>query len=92
MKKFISILVLTVMACSPVFAAQKGTPEYDQLKVLKTKQREERAQKKANPVPKEKNFWQREAERSGLAGTSAMFTGVIAKAIPLEAPNSRKTN
>ena len=94
MKKCIGILVLAVLVQAPVFAAERGTPEYDQLKAYKVKQRQEREQKKtqesSGQVQKEKNFWQREAERSGLAGTGAMFSQAISNAIPLDKMGSKK--
>jgi hypothetical protein len=39
---------------------------------------------------KVKGFWQREAERSGFAGTGAMISNGISGAIPLAKPNSGK--
>lgn len=67
-----------------VMAAQRGTAEYQQMVELKKKQREEKKVRKADPSPNAKGFWAREAERSGFAGTGAMF----ANAIPL--PKSNK--
>ncbi|OIO37643.1 MAG: hypothetical protein AUJ72_04145 [Candidatus Omnitrophica bacterium CG1_02_46_14] len=68
-------------------AAKPGTPEYQKLKEYKKTERE----KKNTPSTlKEKGFWQKEAERSGFAGTAAMFTNAVSNAIPLDKPNSRK--
>ena len=68
-------------------AAQPGTLEYEKLKAYKKTQRE----KKNNPAAaNEKGFWRKEAERSGFAGTAAMFGNAIAGAVPLDKPNSRK--
>jgi hypothetical protein len=90
MKKLAAILMLVMLADGYAFAAQRGTPEYEQLKVLKQKQREEKKVHKAEPSPKTKGFWQREAERSGFAGTGAMFSNAISNAIPLDKMNSKK--
>jgi len=90
MKKLAAILMLVMLADGYAFAAQRGTPEYDQLKALKQKQREEKKTRKAEPSPKAKGFWQREAERSGLAGTGAMFSNAISSAVPLDKLNSKK--
>lgn len=91
MKKWMAVFVICVMAQAPALAAQRGTPEYEALKAYKTKQREEKKTRKADPSPKAKGFWQREAERSGFAGTGAMLGNAIAGAVPLDKPNSRKT-
>ena len=68
-------------------AAQPGTPEYEKLKAYKKTQRE----KKNSPATaNEKGFWQKEAERSGFAGTAAMVGNAVSGAVPLDKPNSRK--
>ena len=90
MKKLIALLVLAIGVQGSALAAQKGTPEYDQLKAYKQKQREEKSARKANPSPKAKGFWQREAERSGLAGTGAMISNAVSNAIPVDKPNANK--
>ncbi|HXV19264.1 MAG TPA: hypothetical protein VD883_04215 [Candidatus Omnitrophota bacterium] len=92
MKKVVSaaLLLLTVFLVSETAsAAQRGTPEYEALKEYKRQQREKKA---GNPEPKgeAKGFWAKEASRSGLAGTAAMFGGAISSAVPFEKPNSRK--
>ena len=86
-----SVFLLTFLLAEGfgvAFAAERGTPEYERLKEYKKAQRE----KKDQPQPKgeAKGFWQKEAERSGFAGTAAMFGGVVTNAIPLDKPNSRK--
>ena len=80
------LFVLLFQGIYPVFAATPGTPEYEKLKEYKKSQRE----RKANPSPNAKGFWRREAERSGFAGTAAMFGNAVTGVIPLEKPNSRK--
>ncbi len=93
MKKIIVFSLFMALA-APAFAVQRGTPEYDQMKAIKQKQREEKKLKKTSesaPNTKtEKGFWQREAERSGFAGTGAMFNKAISAAIPLDKLNSKK--
>ena len=95
MKKFLIVLLTGLLANTvPAMAAQRGTPEYDQLVEIKKAQRAERekrrTEEKTNPQAKPKNFWQREAERSGFAGTGAMFSNAVFNSIPLERPNTRK--
>ena len=90
MKK-IQIVFLMILFLSNLLgfaaAAQPGTPEYEKLKEYKRAQRE----KKNTPATAgEKGFWQKEAERSGFAGTAAMFGNAVAGVVPLEKPNSRK--
>ena len=90
MKK-ITMVFLTALFLSNFFsfamAAQPGTPEYEKLKEYKKAQRE----KQKNPAASgEKGFWQKEAERSGFAGTAAMFGNAVSGVIPLDKPNSRK--
>ena len=70
MKKF-ATFALMVLCLSDflglAMAAQPGTPEYEKMKEYKKAQRE----KRNNPATVgEKNFWQKEAERSGFAGTA----------------------
>jgi len=67
------------------WAAQRGTEEYKKLAEYKKAQHE----KKASGTM-EKNFWQKEAERSGLAGTVAAVGTLTTSVIPLEKPNSGK--
>lgn len=91
MRKRVAIVLLMMgLTAGTAMAAQRGTQEYEKLKEYKRKQAEERQQKKTDPASKEKGFWQREAERSGLAGTGAMFANAISSALPLDKPNSRK--
>ena len=71
-------------------AAQPGTPEYEKLKEYKKTQRENKKNAPAASATGEKGFWQKEAERSGFAGTAAMFGNAISDAVPLDKPNSRK--
>ena len=69
MRKWMVFLLLVAFA-SPAFAAQRGTPEYEQLKAMKKKEREAKAQKSTSDTSSNAStFWQREAERSGFAGT-----------------------
>ena len=77
---------------APVFAATQGTRESNRLKELKKVQREKKAQAAANPATKEKGFWQKEAERSGFAGTGAMLGNAVSGVMPLEKPNSCKVD
>ena len=87
MNRVISVLVFLVVLFqgSQVMAMDQGTPEYAKMKEYKKAQRE-----KAKTGPAEKNFWQKEAERSGLAGTFAAATNMVSNAVPLDKPNSRK--
>ena len=90
MKKISGALLGILLLCQAFgvgFAAERGTPEYENLKQYKREQRELRD---SPQIPKEKGFWQREAERSGFAGTGAMFGNAIASAIPVEKPSSKK--
>ena len=85
MKKALAVLLLVVfVAPMSAYAAQKGTAEYEALKEYKKKKKAEKDAAKANPTPKEKGFWQREAERSGFAGTGAMVVNGLAAANPLK--------
>lgn len=87
------LLFLTVfLASETVFAAQRGTPEYEQMKEYKRQQREKKANRANEPQGEAKGFWAKEASRSGLAGTAAMFGGAIGAAVPFEKPNARKNN
>ena len=71
-------------------AKEKGA-EYEKLAAYKKAQREKKEQEAQMPQEnKAKGFWQREAERSGFAGTGAMFGNAITGLIPLDKPNSRK--
>jgi len=92
MKKSIVLAVAVLAAAAfvtPVYAAQKGTPEYARLVALKKEQRAEREREKANPSAKAKGFWQKEAERSGLAGTAAMFGNAVDSVIPGEGKKTK---
>lgn len=73
-------------------AAERGSEEYKRLVELKKAQREKKAAAKAEGRAEEPNFWQREASRSGLAGTAAMFGRAVGAAVPLDKPNSRKSD
>ena len=92
MKK-ITMFFLTVLFLFNFFgfaaAAQPGTPEYEKLKEYKKTQREKK-NTPAAPTGGEKGFWQKEAERSGFAGTAAMFGNAVSGVVPLDKPNSRK--
>jgi hypothetical protein len=87
---FLAVLIGSGMSM-PSFAAQRGTPEYQKLVEYKRMKRQEK-EKRAQGVmpPAEKTFWQKEAERSGFAGTGRMFAGALGNAIPLDKPNSGK--
>ncbi len=90
MRKAVRMSVLIVLLAGlsvPVLAAERGTPEYEKMKEYKKAQRENKGSK---PASTEKGFWQKEAERSGFAGTGAMFGNAISSVIPLDKPNSRK--
>lgn len=93
MKKAVGIFFIFLMGMSDVaLAADRGSAEYQRLVEVKRAQREKKAAAKAQGLPAEKNFWQREASRSGLAGTAAMFGNVVSGVVPLDKPNSRKNN
>lgn len=88
MKKYFGFFVLTMLLSQTfVLAAAPGTPEYEKLKEYKKAQREK---KNSSAASSEKGFWQKEAERSGFAGTAAMFGNAVSGAVPLDKPNSRK--
>ena len=87
------VLVILFQGVS-VWAAERGTPEYERLVEYKRQQREKRLERKNNPeLAKQegKSFWQKEAERSGFAGTGAMFGNLVKKAVPFRDPNSSKS-
>ncbi len=93
MKKSVAgvlIFSFAILTAQVSWAAERGTEEYRKMVEYKKAQREKKAAAKAQGLPQEKNFWQREAERSGFAGTAAMFGNAIGSAIPLDKPNSRK--
>jgi len=90
MKKAVAVLLLFLSAQAVVFAATPGTPEYAELSAYKKAQREQKEKEKANPSLKQKGFWAKEAERSGFAGTGAMFAGAVGSVVPLDKPGSRK--
>ena len=71
-------------------AAQPGTPEYEKMKEYKKAQREKKSVATTSTTAGEKGFWQKEAERSGFAGTAAMFGNAVSGVVPLDKPNSRK--
>ena len=75
MKKWIAVFLLIACVQAPAIAAQRGTPEYEQMKELKKKQRENKPQQQAAEAAKEPSqmdlFWKKEGERSGLSGVGA---------------------
>ena len=79
-------VAMLVLAQGAASAAERGTAEYEHLRELKKARREA----KSSGAPAEKGFWQREAERSGLAGTGAMIAHAASSTIPLDKPGSRK--
>lgn len=95
MKRILAIAVsIVLLGTTASYAAQRGTAEYDQLVELKKQQRAERQKRreeeKTNPQAKPKSFWQKEAERSGFAGTGAMFSNAVFNSVPVARPNSGK--
>ena len=90
MKKIITVFLMVLMAQVSALAAEHGTAEYESLKAFKKTQREKKEREKAQPSARAKGFWEREAERSGLAGTGAMLCNVPAAVLPLAKPNSEK--
>ena len=90
MKRWISVLVFSVFLFHGIqaMAMEPGTPEYEKMKEYKKAQREK---KNAPAAPAEKGFWQKEAERSGFAGTFAAASNTVSGLIPLDKPNSRKS-
>lgn len=85
MKKIFTIVFGVLFAFQlSALAAERGTAEYEKMKEYKKAQREKK------PSSQEKGFWQKEAERSGFAGTAAMFGNAVSGAVPLDKPNSRK--
>ena len=92
MKKVMAVLWVLLASQGIALAAERGTPEYNALKEYKNKQRAQKETEKTNPSPKPKQstFWSREAERSGFAGTAAMFANGIHNLVPLDKLNSGK--
>ncbi len=91
MKKWAGFLVFACFlfqGASFVWAVQRDTPEYEKMKEYKKWKRDNKG--KPELQDQGPNFWQREASRSGLAGTAAMFGSALTNAIPLDKPNSRK--
>ena len=86
MKKIILFLALTVLVQSAAFAET----DRERLIAYKKQQRELKEREKANPSPKAKGFWAREASRSGFAGTGAMLSGAVFSVVPLDKPNSKR--
>lgn len=101
MKRSILFLMAALMAFDLSVAQagpQRGTPEYEKLAAYKKaqfaeRQAEKEAEAKGTPsTAKKPGFWQKEAERSGFAGTGAMFGNAISSVVPLDKPNSRKSS
>ena len=90
MKKLTAVVISLLLAQGIALAAERGTPEYEKLKEYKKTQKAQKEAEKANPQPKAKGFWAREAERSGFAGTGAMFSNGIARVVPLDKPKAWK--
>ncbi len=86
MKKIVLVLALVVLVQSVAFAET----DRERLIAYKKEQRELKEREKANPSPKAKGFWAREASRSGFAGTGAMLTSAVFSVVPLDKPNSKK--
>ena len=85
MRKTVRMSVMMVLLAGlsvPVSAAERGTPEYEKMKAYKQAQRQKKDTEKTNPSEKPKGFWQKEAERSGFAGTGAMFGNAISGVVP----------
>lgn len=77
MKKLFAVLSLLVFTASVASAAERGSAEYEKMKEYKKQQRELKTREKANPSSRAQGFWEREASRSGLAGTGAMISAPI---------------
>ena len=89
MKKVFSVLFgMLFLAQGLALAAQRGTAEYEKLKEYK---KSHKARKIDQPAAGgEKGFWAKEAQRSGLAGTGAMFGNAIRGVVPHGKPASEK--
>ena len=74
-----------LQGATSAYALQRGTPEYEKMKEYKKAQHEKKA---SSPV--EKNFFQKEAERSGLAGSVMAIGHIAGSVVPLEKPNADK--
>ena len=81
--------VLLTATADVALAAQRGTPEYQRLVELKKAQRAEREAAQNNPEQKPMGFWQKEAQRSGFAGTAAMLGNGVDRVIPGESAGAR---
>ncbi len=90
MKKIFLVVGMILLGQGVLMAAERGTPEYEKIKEYKKSQKAKKEAEKLNPPSKEKGFWQKEAERSGFAGTGAMFSNSVGRVLPFDAPNSRK--
>lgn len=77
MKKWMALFLFCLFAAQGnAFAIAHDSPEYEKMREYKRQQREKRELEKVNPQTAEKGFWQKEAERSGLAGTFGMLNPV----------------
>lgn len=90
--RVLTLAILMTLLAGVSWSAEPGTAEYKKMADYKKAQREKKAAAKTQGVPEEKNFWQKEAERSGFTGTAAMFGNAIGGVIPVDKPNSRKNN
>lgn len=88
MKRTTSVFILAALLLSsaPVFSAPPGTAEYERMKAYKAEQRKLREERKAAGPSAEKKapgFWDREAERSGLAQTGGGVGNVFKNMNPV---------
>ena len=83
---FLSLFLLVGSAVS-AWAETPGTPEYEALKKVKADQRARREEMRQNPAaePTDKGptFWDREAERSGLAKSKLPIVAGIRRMNPV---------
>ena len=81
MKKATALLIMlfTVMTTAPAFSmspAEQENVRRQEMKIIKDKQRAEKeamklAKTEAKEGPREKSFWEKEGERSGLGGSGS---------------------
>ena len=93
MKKILGVLMFAGVLLQGLGTAYalKGDADYEKMVAYKKAQREKKtAEAKMPKTDHPKSFWQKEAERSGFAGTGAMFGNAVTSLVPLDKPNSRK--
>ena len=81
MKKAV-IMAFCLVFTSTAFAAERGSEEYKKISEYKKAQRAAKANPAAS-VSKEKGFWEKEGERSGLGGSGSRVGTFIGSLNPV---------